>query len=28
MLYKKGHGVAQDYTEATKWLKKSLENLK
>ena len=25
MLYKKGQGVAQDYNEATRWLKKSLE---
>lgn len=28
MLYKKGHGVAQDYQEATRWLKKSLEEIK
>ena len=24
----KGHGVAQDYQEATRWLKKSLEEIK
>ncbi len=27
LLYKKGQGVAQDYQEATKWLKKSLQDI-
>ena len=26
MLYKKGLGVAQDYTEATRWLKQSMKS--